>query len=87
MLISLVGRWCGFECRVSKFPLCASSYFHLYFEFVFLRGLLSVDLLISFIHLVFVTELDFQRKYPVVDRLKLTRKSYGKKTLNVQLFI
>ena len=44
-----------------------------------------MDLLISFIHLVFVTELDFQRKYPVVDRLKL--KSYGKKTLNVQLFI
>ena len=36
---------------------------------------------------MFVTELDFQRKYPVVDRLKLTRKSYGKKTLNVQLFI
>ena len=34
-----------------------------------------MDLLISFIHLVFVTELDFQRKYPVVDRLtSLTEK-------------
>ena len=38
MLISLVGRWYGFEYRVCKFPLCASSYFHLYFVFVFLRG-------------------------------------------------
>ena len=59
MLISLGGHWCGFECRVSKFPLCASSYFHLYFVFVFLRWLLSVNLFISFIHLVFVAELEF----------------------------
>ena len=35
------------------------SYLQLYFEFVFLRGPLFVDLFISFIHLVFVTELDF----------------------------
>ena len=59
MLISLGGRQCGFECRVCKLPLYASSYFQLYFIFVFLRGPLFVDLFTSSIHLVYVTELDF----------------------------
>ena len=59
MLISLGGRRCGFECGVCKFPLCASNYLQLYFVFVFLWGPLFVDLFISFIHLVFVTELGY----------------------------